>query len=55
VAIGVDLSPFMRAGAEKPVEHWDDVPAASVDYSAARRALKRHVDALLDELQAEAR
>ena len=31
-------------------EHWDDVPPASVDYSAARNALKAHVERLLDQL-----
>src|SRR5262249_32093079 len=33
VAIGVDVSPFTGA-ALVPVEHWDDVPAASADYAA---------------------
>jgi hypothetical protein len=32
------------------VEHWTDVPAASVDYAAARISLKRHIGALLDQL-----
>jgi hypothetical protein len=32
------------------VEHWTDVPAASVDYAAARVSLKRHIGALLDQL-----
>lgn len=50
VAIGVNLSPVASPPAS--VEHWNDVPAASVDYSAARLSLKRHVDTLLDELQA---
>ena len=32
------------------VEPWSDVPAASVDYSAARDALKAHVATLVDQL-----
>jgi arsenate reductase len=46
VAIGVDLSKVTHAR----TEHWDDVPAASVDYSAAHAALQRHIDTLLDRL-----
>ena len=33
-------------------ERWDDVPPASIDYLAARKALEQHIDQLLDELQA---
>lgn len=33
------------------VESWSDVPAASLDYPAARASLMQHVDALLDELE----
>lgn len=51
VAIGVDLK--ARADeAKTPVQSWDDIPPASVDYAAARAALQGHIDALLDELQA---
>jgi protein-tyrosine-phosphatase len=53
VAIGVDLS----AVASNPaisMDHWDDVPAASVDYSAAHASLKQHVDTLLNRLQSRA-
>ena len=52
IAIGVDLSPFMR-DTRAPAELWSDVPPASVDYRASRAALLRHIDALLDELQAK--
>jgi hypothetical protein len=52
VAIGVDLSPF-TAGEPVPIEQWNDVPAASVDYAAAHRALKQHVDMLINELQSQ--
>jgi arsenate reductase (thioredoxin) len=51
VAIGVDPNAF-AGGAQAPVERWDDVPAASVDYAAAHDSLQRHVERLLDELQA---
>jgi len=50
VAIGVDL----RAHADEaliPIQFWDDVPPASVDYLAARTSLQRRTDILLDELQ----
>jgi len=29
---------------------WDDVPPASVDYAAARTALKSHIEKLVDQL-----
>jgi protein-tyrosine-phosphatase/quercetin dioxygenase-like cupin family protein len=35
------------------VERWADVPAASVDFDAARLAIVRHVETLLDALAAE--
>jgi len=49
VAIGVDLAPIAPAAASV-ADHWDDVPAASLDYAAARAALEKHIEALLDEL-----
>ena len=52
IAIGVDLTPFLRDG-RAPTELWSDVPPASVDYQASRAALLRHIDALLDELEAK--
>lgn len=52
VAIGVDLTSF-SAAAHAPIEEWVDVPPASIDYAAARAALLRHIDALLDSLQAK--
>jgi protein-tyrosine-phosphatase len=33
-----------------PVERWSDVPAASVDFAAAREALREHVCELVEEL-----
>jgi arsenate reductase len=49
VAIGVDLTPL--APTQAVIERWDDVPAASIDYPAARRSLKQHVEQLLRELR----
>jgi protein-tyrosine-phosphatase len=54
ITIGVDPSAFASA-TPVPVERWDDVPAASTDYGAARESLQRHVEQLLDQLQAERR
>ena len=50
IAIGVDtksLGPI----AQPIVETWNDVPAASTDYAAARASLQQHVDALLADLE----
>lgn len=54
VAIGVDL-PAVPSNAAISMEHWDDVPAASVNYAAAHASLKKHVDALLNQLQSRAK
>ena len=40
------------AAASTPPEKWTDVPPASVDYGAAREALKAHVRVLIDQLAA---
>lgn len=47
VTIGVDVK------TPASTESWNDVPPASTDYAAARTALLRHIDALLDDLAAE--
>ena len=49
VAIGVD--PPLLAGA-KAVSRWNDVPPASTRYAAARDAMAKRIDALLDALAA---
>jgi len=49
VAIGVD--PPLLAGA-KTVSRWTDVPPASTEYAAARDAMAKRIDALLDALAA---
>ena len=45
VTIGCEL-----AGAQ--VERWDDVPAASDDLEGSAAAIRRHVEALIEELGA---
>jgi protein-tyrosine-phosphatase len=50
VTIGAVL-PGFDADTLAPVERWDDVPPASVDYHAARAALAARVEALLDRLE----
>jgi arsenate reductase (thioredoxin) len=49
VAISLD-SGLLKSIERSEVEKWNDVPAASTDYIAAREALRRHVDALLAQL-----
>jgi|SRR5690349_12221521 len=50
VTIGVPLPPEIAGNAT--IEQWNDVPPASVDYAAARAALKEHVRVLLESLPA---
>jgi arsenate reductase len=49
IAIGIELPSFIRTE-QIPSEVWSDVPPASVDYAAARAALLRHIDVMLDEM-----
>jgi arsenate reductase (thioredoxin) len=37
-----------------PIERWDDVPPVSEDLVAARHAIQRHVETLVDDLASEA-
>ena len=41
-------------GANARLERWDDVPPPSQDLSASRAAIRRHLDALVNDLEAEA-
>jgi uncharacterized lipoprotein YmbA len=50
ITIGASLPEDLRGGVT--VEQWNDVPPASVDFAAARAALKNHVQALIDQLAA---
>jgi DNA-binding beta-propeller fold protein YncE len=52
VAINTELPSGIDAPAAK-IEHWDDVPAASVNYAAARDSLRAHVEQLLDRMSQE--
>lgn len=47
--IDVDLSAIAPM-AVPTTSRWDDVPAASVDYAAARASIGKHIELLLDEL-----
>lgn len=49
VTIGVDVAAIAPA-AVSTASRWDDVPPASVNYPAARAAIEKHVEMLLDEL-----
>jgi len=50
VTIGTELPDGVQAAAGLR-ERWDDVPPATVDFAAARTALRARVSALIDELQ----
>jgi len=52
VTIGVILPPDVQVAAKTKPDQWNDVPAASVDYAAARDSLKAHVKQLIDQLAA---
>jgi arsenate reductase (thioredoxin) len=49
VAISTALPSGIDAPAAK-MEHWDDVPAASVNYAAARDSLRAHIERLLERM-----
>ena len=49
ILINAELPAALRSGAVQE-ERWNDVPAATLDFAAARAALQDHVRTLLDEL-----
>jgi arsenate reductase (thioredoxin) len=49
VAIGTDLPEDVHADPVR-IEHWNDVPAVSTSYEAARVSLKAHIAELLERL-----
>lgn len=49
IAIGTDL-PQSTQPPEANIERWNDVPAASTNYAAARDSLRAHVRDLLERL-----
>jgi arsenate reductase (thioredoxin) len=53
ISLGCDLDSLEGDAAR--VDRWDDVPPASQDLVASRAAIKRHLDALVDELVAVGR
>ena len=48
--ISLGCSPEELAGFGRGVDRWDDVPPASQDLAACRAAIRRHLEALWDEL-----
>lgn len=46
--VAIDCSPNLDG---VPVERWDDVPKVSVDLEASAAAIRRHVEALVEELE----
>jgi hypothetical protein len=44
-----NLAPVELPIARASVERWDDVPAVSEDLDAARRAIRRHLERLIDD------
>ena len=52
ISLGCDLDDLAKGNAR--VDRWDDVPPASQDLGASRAAIKRHLDALVNELAAGA-
>ena len=49
ISLGCDLGDLAPSGVR--VERWDDVPPASRDLAAAREAIRRHVEALVTDLE----
>ena len=49
ISLGCDLGDLVPPGV--PVERWDDVPPVGRDLGAARDAIRRHVEALVGELE----
>jgi arsenate reductase len=52
ITIGTALPTEAQAAAKPKMEQWNDVPAASVDYAAARDSLKKHIQNLVAALEA---
>jgi arsenate reductase len=50
VLIGVDTK-ALDGGSSGTITSWQEVPAASLDYMAARASLMQHIEVLLDELE----
>lgn len=50
--ITFNLAPEELLVSGTSVERWDDVPSVSEDLEAARDAIRRHLDILLDDYQA---
>jgi len=53
ITIGIEL-PAAAQVEGITAEQWNDVPAASADYGAARASLKTHVRSLVERLAQDA-
>ena len=52
VSLGCDPGTLLPSGGA--IDRWDDVPPASADLAAARAAIRRHVEGLVDDLRRNA-
>ena len=50
--ITFNLDPTDLPAPRRDVERWDDVPAVSEDFRGARAAINRHLERLIEELEA---
>jgi arsenate reductase (thioredoxin) len=55
ITIGVELPKEAQSLVRTRLEKWNDVPAATIDYSEANKSLKAHLAKLVDELAKERR
>jgi protein-tyrosine-phosphatase len=55
VAIGLEQPGALPVQPDHALEVWDGIPPASLRYEATRDALKEHIEALLDRLEADRR
>jgi arsenate reductase len=51
ISLGCDVDSLVSSGVR--VDHWDDVPAASLDLVASREVIRCHLHALFNQLAAE--
>jgi protein-tyrosine-phosphatase len=49
ITIGVDAT-SVTEGVSAPVESWNDIPAASLDYAASRDAMRARIEELLTKM-----
>lgn len=49
--ITFNLEPADLPAVARPIDRWDDIPAASQDLHAARAAIGRHLERLVEDLE----